>query len=291
MNIDIFKDNFENLENIWKTDENGVEFIYARDLAKVLGYGGKDYWRNFKNPLEKAIISCENNGEVVDDHFANVREMVEVGSRAKREIKDYKLTRYACYLIAQNGDPRKNEIAFAQNYFAVQTRNFEIVMQRKNDYDRVLERYELKEAERIFSEELYQRGVDSDGFARIRSKGDEALFGGNTTKQMKEKLDIPAKHHNRPLADFLNPALVTAKKLAMQLSNINIVSKDIKGETSISDEHIENNKGIRKLFQERTGVNPEQLPPAEDIKKVENRLNKDLKIITKSKKKPKDLGR
>ncbi|MDR0484395.1 MAG: DNA damage-inducible protein D [Alphaproteobacteria bacterium] len=212
MSIEIFKNKFEDLENIWQKDENDVEFIYARDLAKIFSY--KD-WRNFELVIDKAKVSCKGNNINVLDHFVGINKMVKIGSNAIRELEDYKLTRYACYLVAQNGDPRKEEIAFAQNYFAVQTRNFELVMQRKEDYERVLERYELKEAERIFSEELYQRGVDSEGFARVRSRGDETLFGGNTTKQTKEKLGVPETYQHRPLADFFNPALVTAKKLAV----------------------------------------------------------------------------
>jgi len=291
-NIEIFKQNYEYLESIWQKDENGVEFIYARDLAKILGYQGKDYWRNFQNPLEKAMISCKTNGIPVLDHFASVSEMVEVGSGAKREIKDYKLTRYACYLTAQNGDSRKEEIAFAQNYFATQTRNFELVMQRKNDYERILERVELKEAERIFSEELYQRGVDDKGFARVRSKGDQALFGGYTTKQMKEKLGVPEKYNNRPLADFLDPIAITAKKLATQVSNYNVKEKNLKGEHTITKEHIDSNNTIRKALIDRD-IYPEDLPPAEDIKKVEKRINKDIKSITKYKIKypDNDLGK
>jgi DNA-damage-inducible protein D len=281
--VEVFKNKFEDLESIWHKDENDIEFIYARDLAKVLGYLGKDFWRNFQNPLEKAMVSCKNSGEAISDHFAGVREMVDVGSGAKREVQDYKLTRYACYLTAQNGDPRKEEIAFAQNYFAVQTRNFELVMQRKEDFERVLERYELKEAESIFSEELYQRGIDEYGFARIRSKGDAVLFGGNNTQAMKDKLGVPEKYNNRPLADFLDPTLIAAKKFAVRLSNVAIKEKNLQGEESITNQHNSSNQSIREVFIKETGLKPEELPRSEDIKKVEVRLNKDLKTITKPK--------
>ena len=228
------------------------------------------------------MVSCKNNGEDVDEHFASVREMVPIGSNTEREIQDYKLTRYACYLTAQNGDSRKEEIAFAQNYFAVQTRKFEIVMQRYGDYERLLERYELKEVEKIFSKELYQRGVDEKGFARVRSKGDSVLFGGNTTKQMKEKLGVPT-NNSRPLADFLDPALVTAKKLAVQISNIAIREKNLQGEEVITKQHNSSNQSIRDVFIKEAGIHPENLPPAEDIKKVETRLNKDLRTIKNKK--------
>ena len=167
------KELFNNLETIWNKDENGIEFVYARDLQKTLGY---NKWENFDTTIKKAMISCESNGNPSADHFPDVRKTIPMPKGAFKEVQDYKLTRYACYLTAQNGDPRKEEIAFAQNYFAVQTRKFELVEQRQNDYERVLERYELKEAERIFSEELYQRGVDHQGFDRVRSKGDEAFI-------------------------------------------------------------------------------------------------------------------
>ncbi|MDR2007663.1 MAG: DNA damage-inducible protein D [Alphaproteobacteria bacterium] len=279
MSVEIFKDKFEDLESIWQLDENGVEFIYARDLQKILGY---EKWQKFEEVIKKAIISCESNKHKAEDHFTHAGKLIEAGKGAKREVQDYKLTRYACYLTAQNGDPRKEEIAFAQNYFAVQTRNFELVMQRKEDFERVLERYELKEAEKIFSEELYQRGIDAEGFARVRSKGDAALFGGNNTQQMKEKLGVPEKYNNRPLADFLNPALITAKKLAIQISNIAIKEKNLLGEEPITTQHNSSNQAIRDVFVKETGLKPEELPMVEDIKKVESRLKGDLKSITKS---------
>jgi DNA-damage-inducible protein D len=279
MSIDIFKGNFENLENIWNVDENGVEFIYARDLAKVLGYGGKDYWRNFQNPLEKAMITCKNNREVVDDHFAGVRKMVEVRSGAKREVKDYKLTRYACYLTAQNGDPRKKEVALAQNYFVEKTQNIEFLMKRANNHTI----YELK-----FLKNLCQTGLDYESSVKIKDKGNEVLFGGNTKKQIKEKLGVA--ENSELLLDFLDPVVITAKKLAIQLSNLNIKNKNLRNEKCITEQHLNTNKSIRKILT-TAGIYPENLPTAEDIKKVENRLNKDLKTITKPKKKSKDKER
>ncbi len=269
----IYKQQFLNLENIWKKDENGVEYILARDLARVLGYEGKDYWRHFKNVVEKAKIACKHNNYNTLDHFADTDEMVTIGSGAKRKIDDYKLSRYACYLTAQASDPRKQQVAFALNYFATSTRKLELIEQRMQDFERILERNELKEAERIFSEEIYQRDVEEGGFARIRSKGDKALFN-KTTEQMKEKLAIPYDKRKRPLADFLDPALITAKKLAVQLSNIAIKQKDLKGEKAITDQHTSSNSSIREVFIKEAGVKPEDLPPSEDIKKVETRLKK-----------------
>jgi DNA-damage-inducible protein D len=237
----VSKEIFNNLETIWN-DENGVEFVYARDLQKILGY---EKWQKFEEVVKKAMISCETNGNPSTDHFTGGGKMVNIGSNTKREVQDYKLTRYACYLTAQNGDPRKEEIAFSQNYFAVQTRKFELVEQRVNDYKRVLERNELRSEEKIFSEELYQRGVDHQGFARIRSKGDEALFGGNTTKDMKIKLGVPEKHIDRPLADFLDPAVLATKRLAMYFSNIAIKEKDLHGEPDITKQHVSSNNTLR----------------------------------------------
>lgn len=278
-NVELLKKSYENLESIWQKDENGVEFIYARDLQKLLGY---EKWERFEEVIRKAMISCETNGNTVVDHFLGIGKMVELGKTARREIKDYKLTRYACYLTAQNGDSRKEQIAFAQNYFATQTRNFELVMQRQADYERVLERVELKEAERIFSEELYQRGIDTQGFARVRSKGDQALFGGNTTQQMKVKLGVAEKYKDRPLADFLDSIAITAKKLATQISNYNVKEKDLHGEKVITKEHVDSNNTIRQALVDRN-IYPENLPPAEDVKKVVKRVNEDLKSIVKTK--------
>lgn len=220
-------------------------------------------------------MACEKAGIPVPDHFADVGKMVRLGSGAEREIDDLALTRYACYLIAQNGDPAKSEIAFAQTYFAVQTRKQEIIEQRLLDVDRVAARDKLSQSEKKLSGILYERGVDDMGFARIRSKGDQALFGGFSTNDMKKKLLVP---NNRPLADFLPTLTIKAKDFAVELTSHNVIEKELAGETQISNEHVENNKAIRNVLLER-GVKPESLPPAEDVKKLQRKLEGDEKRL------------
>lgn len=213
--------------------------------------------------IDKAKAACENADVKVSDHFVDVNKMVELGSGSQREIDDIALTRYACYLIAQNGDSAKSEIAFAQTYFAVQTRKQEIIEQRLLDMDRVIARDKLTKSEKKLSGIIYERGVDEMGFALIRSKGDHALFGGFSTSAMKHKLMIP---DGRPLADFLPTLTIKAKDFAAELTSHNVIEKDLSGTNKISDEHVENNRAVRKMLIER-GVKPEALPPAEDVKK------------------------
>jgi len=198
------------------TDAENVEFWYARDLQNILGY---DKWENFFRVIEKAKISCENSQIEISDHFLDVRKMVEIGSSAQREIKDIVLTRYACYLIAQNGDSSKELVAFAQTYFALQTRKQELIEQRIELEDRLKARNKLKNSETELSKNIYERGVDDKGFGRIRSKGDNALFGGFNTQEMKDKLCVPS---NRVLADFLPTVTITAKNLATEITNHNV---------------------------------------------------------------------
>lgn len=260
----------------------GVECWSARDLQEVFGYTS---WQNFQQVLERAQESCKNAGAQPDDHFTGIIKMVGIGSGAQRPIEDFALTRYACYLIAQNGDPAKPEIAFAQTYFAVQTRKQEVIELRLKEADRIAAREKLKETERKLSGLIFERGVDERSFGNIRHEGDWALFGGHGTQAMKKRLGVP---DNRPLADFLPTLTIKAKDFATELTSHNVQEKDLKGDRAITREHADNNWEVRSMLLKR-GVKPEDLPPAEDVEKVKRRLSSEQKqALTPAKKgKPK----
>ena len=260
-------------KNINDDEGNNIEVWYARELQQVLGYAR---WENFVVAIGRAMESCKTLGINVDDHFREVTKMIALAKGAQREVQDFMLTRYACYLIAQNGDPKKEEVAFAQSYFAVQTRKVELIEERLNEVARLNTRERLRASEKQLSRNIYQRGVDDRGFGRIRSKGDYALFGGLSTEQMKQRLGIKSG----ALADYLPTLTIAAKNLATEMTNYNVEQKDLNGEASITAEHVQNNRSVRGMLGQR-GIKPEELPPAEDIKKVERRVAKDEKKMQK----------
>jgi DNA-damage-inducible protein D len=259
-------------------EQDGVEYWLARELQELLGYAD---WRNFLNAVDKAKESCKTTGEAVSDHFVDVTKTIPMPKGATKEVPDIMLTRYACYLIAQNGDPKKEQIAFAQSYFAIQTRKQELLEERIQLMERLHAREKLAAAETELSKNIYERGVDNKGFANIRSKGDWALFGGNNTSAMKRKLGIA---ENRPLADFLPTITISAKQLATEITNFNVNKNDLKGENKITNEHVKNNRDVRTLLG-KSGIKPEQLPPEEDIQKLKRRLESDNKKLLTDKKK------
>lgn len=272
--IQQYKNAFDLIAKEIKDDANNtIEVWYARELQQVLGY---TRWENFVVAISRAIESCKTLKVSVDNHFREVTKMVLLGSGSQRKVQDFMLTRYACYLIAQNGDPKKEEIAFAQSYFALQTRKTELIEERLQQIARLDTRERLRSSEKQLSRNIYERGVDEKGFARIRSKGDHALFGGLTTEQMKQRLGIKSG----ALADYLPTLTIAAKNLATEMTNYNVEQKNLHGENRITAEHVQNNRSVRGMLGQR-GIKPEELPPAEDIKKVERRVAKEEKNIVK----------
>ena len=251
---------------------DGVEYWLARELQVLLGY---KEWRNFDLVIDKAKVACQNAGQAATDHFVDVNKMIEVGKTAEREVSDIALTRYACYLIAQNGDPRKDAVAFAMTYFAVQTRKQELIETRMAEWERLRAREKLTLSQKELSGVLFERGIDSPGFSRILSRGDAALFGGLSTQDMKQRLDVPG---SRPLADFLPTITIKAKDFANEITNTQVKQQDLHGEPGITREHVKNNRDVRKLLTQRDIV-PEDLPAAEDAKKLERRLKSEAQKL------------
>jgi DNA-damage-inducible protein D len=275
MKKELIKSLTNDFEGHSQNTENRIEFWFARDIQHLLGYSE---WRNFNKVISKAKTSCEVSGNLILDHFVDVNKMVVIGSGTEREIDDIMLTRYACYLIAQNGDPRKEQIAFAQNYFAIQTRRFELIAKRIDDWERLNARQKLTLSEKELSELIFEKTGNDKNFGIIRSKGDQALFGGKNTAQMKKRLGVL---EGRPLADFLPTIVIKAKDFATEITVFNTKDKGLSSERSISSEHVKNNLGVRKLLLDRKIV-PENLPPEEDIKKLERRVNSETKSISKN---------
>ncbi|MGU7877943.1 DNA damage-inducible protein D [Streptococcus suis] len=266
------KEKFDSIVN--QTEDEAIDYWYARDLMPLLGY---ERWENFHKAIHRAMNSIETSDTKVSDHFREVTKMITIAKGGQRPVADYMLTRYACYLIAINGDTNKEEIAFAQSYFAVQTRKQELIEERLHYIERTEARGKLKESEKRLSQNIYERGVDDRGFGRIRSKGDMALFGGHSTQEMKERLGVK---NNRPLADFLPTLTIAAKNLATEMTNYNVEENNLHGEKSITDEHVLNNTTIRNMLAQR-GIKPEELPPAEDLKKLERKVKQQNKKLIK----------
>jgi len=274
MKTDLIHNLTESFEAHAQETDSGIEFWLARDLQHLLGYSK---WDNFLNVVSKAKTACEISEHTIKDHFADVGKMVDLGSGSQREVDDIMLTRYACYLIAQNGDPRKQDIAFAQTYFAIQTRRAELIEQRLLETERLSARKKLTQTEKELSQVIYEQTGGNKNFGIIRNKGDQALFG-KSTKAMKSRWRVP---DNRPLADFAPTIILKAKDFATEITIFNAKENNLNNQSAISSEHITNNKAVRNTLLER-GIRPETLPAAEDIRKVERRLASEQKKSLKN---------
>lgn len=262
-----------NFDDFSQRDENGEEFWYARDLQILLGYAN---WKSFEFTIKKAKLACEASNNYPEDHFVEIKRVI---SLSNRKVADYKLSRYACYLIAQNGDPKKDGIAFAQTYFAMQARNMELIHKKFLEYERIAAREKLSESEKILSGLVYEKNIDNKGFGTIRSKGDEVLFGGYNTKEMKNKLQVK---QSEPLADYLPTVTLKAKDLANEMTNHNLrLDKSLKTENDIVAEHIKNNKNVRQALVD-SKIYPEKLPREENVKQLERRIKTEKKKLIKN---------
>ncbi len=277
--------NYFNNFNKFVYEVDGLEFWFARDLQNLLGYSK---WENFLNAIEKAKNACINSGIKTDDHFANTVRAVNMPNGGIKEVEDLFLTRYACYLIAQNSDPAKEQVAFAMSYFAIQTRKQELLEKRLGELERLQAREKLSNSEKELSGMIYERGVDGQGFALIKSKGDQALFGGYSTGDMKKRLGIPS---NRALADFLPTITIKAKDFANEITVFNLKKEgSIRSMLGVSGEHEKNNRDVRNLLIQK-GITPETLPIEEDVQKLKRKIKSDDRLILKTAKKIKAKGK
>lgn len=276
MKTEIIQSMTNNFESCAHNTDEGIEFWLARDLQHLLEYSK---WENFQNVIFKAKTACELSNQEIPNHFPDVRKTIEMPKGASKEIDDIMLTRYACYLIAQNGDSKKQPIAFAQTYFAIQTRKAELIEQRLLESERVQARHKLAHTEKELSTVIFEQTGGNKNFGIIRSKGDKALFS-HTTQQMKDKWNI---YKNKPLADFMPTILLKAKDFATEITIFNAKAKNMVSEHAISNEHVTNNKTVRNTLISR-GITPENLPPEEDVKKIERKLTSDNKKALKNNK-------